>query len=385
MNIAFLDTVGWDYDVSTPYQRPLGGSQSALAYLAAELARRGVRVTLYGGAYWPREVLGVRCVPAFGVPPEEYGQAFDALIVLNGPAEFCLGLRPHLAPGTPLVLWTQHAADQPAMRALQQSGVRQGWDAIVCVSQWHRAAMIGHYGLDPARVVVHRNAIAPCFEGLFSSRDELVQAKGTRPILGYTSTPFRGLDLLTSIFSEAHKEFPDAQLAVFSSMKVYQQDEPGDAFAPLYTWCRQAPGVVYVGSVSQPELARALKATSILAYPNTFAETSCIAVMEALAAGLLVITTDLGALPETTLGFGTLVAPLDATRPDGPRDLAVRFLDQLRGILRAHAADPAGFAAARLEQVEAVNASCTWRGRASQWEDAIRGWKDARTDAGGPR
>ena len=41
MNIAFLDSIGWDYDVSTPYERPLGGSQSALAYLAAELARRG--------------------------------------------------------------------------------------------------------------------------------------------------------------------------------------------------------------------------------------------------------------------------------------------------------------------------------------------------------
>ena len=49
MNIAFLDSIGWDYDVSTPYERPLGGSQSALAYLAVELARRGGQVTLYSG------------------------------------------------------------------------------------------------------------------------------------------------------------------------------------------------------------------------------------------------------------------------------------------------------------------------------------------------
>ena len=41
MNIAFVDSIGWDYDVSTPYERPLGGSQSALAYLAVELARQG--------------------------------------------------------------------------------------------------------------------------------------------------------------------------------------------------------------------------------------------------------------------------------------------------------------------------------------------------------
>jgi glycosyltransferase involved in cell wall biosynthesis len=129
--------------------------------------------------------------------------------------------------------------------------------------------------------------------------------------------------------------------------------------------------------VPQPRLAEELKAVSILAYPNTFAETSCIAVMEAMAAGLMVVTTDLGALPETTMNFGALVAP--CTGPEDLRDFALRFLERLRGVLRDRAADPAGFAAARLEQVQAVNAECTWRRRAAQWEEAIHGWKHVRS------
>jgi glycosyltransferase involved in cell wall biosynthesis len=373
MNIAFLDAVEWDYDVSTPYERPLGGSQSALAYLAVELARRGSRVTLFCGTSWPRDVLGVTCVAIKAIPIGSLGQPYDAFVALNGPAELAARLRPHLGPSTPLVLWTQHAADQPAMQLLRQSDVRQGWDAIVCVSEWHRATMIAQYGLDPARVFVLRNAIAPGFQGLFSSGDQLAQAKGSRLILSYTSTPFRGLDVLINVFPEVRREFPIAELEVFSSMKVYQEDEPGDKFAPLYHRCRQMSGVRYVGSVAQPRLAEELKAASILAYPNTFPETSCIAVMEAMAAGLMVVTTDQGALPETTAGFGALVPP-----PDGAAGLnrfAQSFVDRLKGILRDRAADPAGFAAARLGQVEAINAGCTWATRALQWEEFIQGRK----------
>ena len=46
MRIAFVDLAAWDYTVDAPASVPLGGSQSALCYLAKELARLGHQVSL---------------------------------------------------------------------------------------------------------------------------------------------------------------------------------------------------------------------------------------------------------------------------------------------------------------------------------------------------
>jgi predicted O-linked N-acetylglucosamine transferase (SPINDLY family) len=380
MNIVFVDLVGWDYDVATPCERPLGGSQSALCYLAVALARRGHQVTVLSDTSRPRDVHGVRCLSCRQVPPALWTQACDVVVALNGPAELPGQLRPHLNPASLRVLWTQHAVDQPAMFALQEEGVRREWDLIVCVSDWQRTTMIRHYHLNPDQVVVLGNAMAPTFEGLFRDGDELAQAKASRPVLAYTSTPFRGLEVLLATFPEVRRRSPDLELHVYSSMKVYQQDEGADPYRCLYERCRRTPGVRYFGAVAQPELAAALKAVSILSYPNTFAETSCIAVMEALAAGLLVVTSDRGALPETTRGFGVLVPAGDPA--GGEPGFAHRYLARLSAVLQERAADPLAFAARRWEQVRAVNEHCTWRVRARQWEETLRGRR--RAPPGGP-
>jgi glycosyltransferase involved in cell wall biosynthesis len=122
----------------------------------------------------------------------------------------------------------------------------------------------------------------------------------------------------------------------------------------------------------QPALAKELAAASILAYPNTFAETSCIAVMEALAAGLLVVTSDLGALPETCGGFGRLVPPIKEGR--SAEQFAMDFARALDLAIRDWRSDPGGLIRQRFQQVQAINDTCTWQRRAAEWEQAAAQW-----------
>jgi hypothetical protein len=88
MNWIFLDSINWDYDVATPLERPLGGSQSGLCYLATALARRGHAVATLTATTNPREVNGVRCLSNAAIPEDLFDPADSIVVVLNGPANF---------------------------------------------------------------------------------------------------------------------------------------------------------------------------------------------------------------------------------------------------------------------------------------------------------
>ena len=210
--------------------------------------------------------------------------------------------------------------------------------------------------LSAPNIGVLRNAIAPVFEGL------AVNGKATHepPMLAYTSTPFRGLHILLHAMPRISALVPGIGLKVFSSMSLYHAES--DPFEALYAWARRSPGVAYSPAVGQAELAVALRDVDVLAYPNIFDETSCIAMMEAMAAGCAVVTTRRGALPETTGGAARLVEP-----DDDPRVLSARFADAVAEEVGQRRSDPAAHTARIARQVAHVNDTMTWARRAEEW------------------
>lgn len=351
----------------------MGGSESGLCYLTVELAKRGHHVALLNNAPSRANVSGVQMLPRKSVADDYLRTAgLDALVVLNGPAEACV-LRHELAPDTVLAMWTGHDCDIAAIADLGRPEVRDGWDKIVCVSDWHRRRYLDVFKAHPDRVEVRRNAIGPFFESLFADVDDLRRHKAGPRRLAYTSTPFRGLDILVDVFPNLAG---DCRLEIYSSMRVYGLAQEDMRFAALYERARQTPRVSYVGSVPQPDLARAMAKASILSYPNTYPETSCISVLEALAAGALVVTSDLGALPETTMGLGELVPSYQTIGLD---EFRRQYLARLQATLHAAAADPRAFDERLYEQTKIVNAEHTWRMRAAEWEAMIARWRAEKT------
>ncbi|MEW6327166.1 MAG: tetratricopeptide repeat protein [Thermodesulfobacteriota bacterium] len=286
---------GISFNGHTLEERPLGGMETALINMARELAGLGCRVTVFCNCDRPGNYDGVEYISVldFG----RTGHAADIFISVRYPEPFLWDL-----PTDCKVLWTGDACDQPFIKAVGEQALWSRIDKVFTVSRWQAESFKSVFGIPGDKFYVTRNGINEAYFKEVSGVDRHVKR------LVYTSTPFRGLDVLLEVFPEIRRRVSEAELYIYSSMAVYQYSKEDDErmFGEIYRRAGQ-PGVYLKGSVRQRDLAEALLSSSLLAYPNHFSETSCIAAIEAMAAGVPIVTTALGALPETVGDCGILI------------------------------------------------------------------------------
>jgi len=220
--------------------------------------------------------------------PQEYKDKFS---IFNYPA--------YADVNKPTIYWNQLSYDQQTVQFLTEPENVDAINQFVFVSHWQAEQFRKQFNIPGFKTQVIKNACLGVEQRESGSRQKVK--------LCYTSTPWRGLDVLLTAWEVLKPE--DAELHIFSSTKIYGAEfaEASEAqYQELYDKCNTLPNVVYRGTVSNEELRAELPTFDILAYPNTFEETSCIAVIEALSAGLRVITSNLGALPETTEGWARM-------------------------------------------------------------------------------
>lgn len=358
MRIIFIHRTVVDYTVETPYQRAVGGTEAGIAYLSVELAKLGHSVLHLANTSQPGRHLGVECLNHHSALTKELLNGADAVVVAN--EAFGRNLR-DMGVTKPLVLWAHHAEDQPPIEPLEFSRERKAWTGFAFVSQWQLEQYCDAFWIARERARVMRNAIAPAFAQ--SAPAEPWFKRGSPPILVYTSAPYRGLDVLLAAFPAIRRGVPAARLRVYSGLSTTRGGPDDNRYADLHRQCLATEGVEYLGPVSQPVLAEALSEAAALAYPSTYPETSCIAALEAMAMGAEVLTTSLGALPETLAGFGRMVGPSEDPSSLA-RDFAQMALNAFDEI--AHSHDQA--ATRRDAQIAFIRKTYNWPARALEWQ-----------------
>jgi glycosyltransferase involved in cell wall biosynthesis len=269
----------------------------------------------------------------------------------------------------PFVLWCHYATNQPDTQPLASPAEQALYAGFAMVSQWQANSYQQSFGIRPAAMKVLRNAVSPAFLNSTIPTAKSWLETDTPPVLAYSSTPYRGLDILLLSFATIRAQLAGATLRIFSSMGIYGSTAKEDAFAALYDLARALPGVEYVGPLPHPQLAEAMVGVDIWAYPCTFPETSCIAAMEAMASGAQLITTGNGALPETASGFAHFADLGDVTLTGAAATrYASYFLETVAGIR----ADRQQSAETLAKQVKFARAHYDWTVRANEWVEWLQ-------------
>jgi len=226
-------------------------------------------------------------------------------------------------------------------------------DRFVFVSYWHRERYLSTFALlPPQRCVVLRHAL---------DIDSEVRRWETGPVwrCACASTPFRGLSILLDAWERISPA--NAEMHIWSAMKLYLEDDLPyqHPLAPA----QSLSGVIYHGLVPKAQLRAALRTMHFLAYPCTFAETACLAAIEAMAAGCRLIIPSLGALPETTAGYARIY-PSNPNAEDHARVFSENLMAEM-------ATPWGGEPELSLRQESHCAVVYDWRCRADEWRRLI--------------
>lgn len=188
------------------------------------------------------------------------------------------------------ILWAHLGHDQPIYLNVNWNKITH----IVCVSNWEKEQFVKYLKISDSKITVIRNGGADYF---------IPGNKEKHKTLIYTSTPFRGLKYLPYIFKKVLDKHSDVKLKVFSGMELYGQKNSVE-YQKIYDELISLPNVSYSKPIPHKELVKEYQESLIFCYPNTWEETSCVSLIEAMRCECIPVISSIGALPETANNNG---------------------------------------------------------------------------------
>ena len=294
--IFHVDSVPMTADVVAG-KTSLGGSESACLGLARALQRRGHTVFVAATRLSPDvpevDAHGVRWLASEDLPTAQKLIDPDVFVALRQPGIFRIGVQARYR-----MLWNQDMliGDEGKQWTM---GHAWAYDEVAYVSEYHRKQWEGVVPELKPLGWVTRNG----FDASLVPTD--VQKVPNRII--HISRPERAMTPLLAMWPELKRRVPDAELHICRYQSMYD-GEGSNVKAMVESYDRQIAavnaevgGIVQLGQLAKPELYRAIASASVMWYPGVvdFAETSCIAAIEAQACGTPIVCSYKGALPET--------------------------------------------------------------------------------------
>ena len=195
------------------------------------------------------------------------------------------------------VLWIHHFVNQNEIINMGSKDYVDKLDWIVFNSNWNFEKYVYQFKIPETKSIVIRNAIEKI--------DFEKKPKGKINLI-YHTTPWRGLVHLLKIFKNLNLE--NVELNVCSSTDIYgEKFGKIQKYENLFNECKKTKNVNYLGYIENKKVIELLKKMHIFTHPSIWPETSCVAAIEAMAAGCEVVSTNLGALYETCSPFATFI------------------------------------------------------------------------------
>ena len=262
------------------------------------------------------------------------------------------------------VLWVHHFVNQKEIQNLGSKDYVDKLDWIVFNSNWNFEKYVYQFKIPESKSIVIRNAIEKIdFEKKPKDKISLI----------YHTTPWRGLVHLLKVFKNLNLE--NVELNVCSSTIIYGKkfdDQLGKKYENIFSECKNTKNVNYFGYIENKKVIDLLKKTHIFAHPSIWPETSCIAAIEAMAAGCEVVSTNLGALYETCSPFGTFVG-FDRNWDNLEKRYSKVLLKSIKNYWSSENQNKLKM------QSEAINATYSWDVRSIEWKNFFNEIRDLKT------
>ena len=264
------------------------------------------------------------------------------------------------------ILWQKNAPDQPNIRPwFDDKNNHTKYDWYVFNSHWNYEEYRKCFGIPTDRCHVIKNGVT----NFPKSKD---YKEGDRLRIIHHNTPWRGLNVLLGAMQ--YLEGENIELDVYSSCEVYGDEFKKDNdhnYQELYDQAKELPNVNYIGYRPNDFILKKLPNYHLYVYPSIWEETSCISLLESMAAGLYCVVTNYGALYETGSEF-----PIYINYETNFNNLAFQFAEAIK-VARDTLHEPMIKKHLALQQ-DFVKRFYCWEKKAFEWTNFLTGVLNAK-------